>query len=150
MNIVFIDPIERIKKTLFRIAKKIPYIRQKIDAELGTFSKNFIQDIEERTKHLTYITSLPNNGLERGDILQTLNSNLNMGDFEWKKGLVSGSIYFFKEDLIDLVSQVYHDTSYTNPLHPDLFPGLCKMEAEVVRIAANLFNGDENTCGCVR
>lgn len=75
--------------------------------------------------------------------------NLHMGDYEWKKGLVSGAIYCFKEDLIDLVSKVYHETSYTNPLHPDLFPGLCKMEAEVVKIVANLFNGDENVCGCV-
>lgn len=75
--------------------------------------------------------------------------NVNMGDFEWKKGLVSGSIYCFREDLIDLITKVYHDTSYTNPLHPDLFPGLCKMEAEVVRLASNLFNGDDNACGCV-
>lgn len=108
-----------------------------------------MNDIEDRTKHLTYITNLPDSGLKKDDILQILNRNTNLGDFEWKKGLVSGSIYCFKEDLIDLVSKVYHDTSYSNPLHPDLFPGLCKMEAEVVRITTNLFGGDENTCGCV-
>lgn len=131
------------------MGKKIPYIRKKIESELETVSNNFIHDVEERTKHLTYITQLPGTGLKNDDIVKILNINLHMGDFEWKKGLVSGSIYCFKEDLIDLVSNVYHQTSYTNPLHPDLFPGVCKMEAEVVRIVANLFIGDENACGCV-
>ncbi|KAJ8961993.1 hypothetical protein NQ314_005775 [Rhamnusium bicolor] len=68
-------------------------------------------------------------------------------DFDWRSGLVSGSVYCHNEDLISLVSGVYSKTSYTNPLHPDLFPGLCKMEAEVVHITAKLFHGDENACG---
>lgn len=62
---------------------------------------------------------------------------------------MSGAVYYFDQNLIDIVSEVYSKTSYTNPLHSDLFPGLCKMEAEVVRIAASLFNGNENVCGTV-
>lgn len=112
-------------------------------------AKNFNDDVDERTKLLTYIQNLPKSGLKKDAILKELSRNLNLGNFEWKKGLVSGSIYCFQDDLIDLVSKVYHDTSYTNPLHADLFPGLCKMEAEIVRIAATLFGGDENTCGGV-
>lgn len=62
---------------------------------------------------------------------------------------MSGSVYYHDQELIDIVTEVYRRSSYTNPLHPDLFPGLCKMEAEVVRMAANLFHGDENACGTV-
>ena len=29
----------------------------------------------------------------------------------------------------------------SNPLHPDVFPGIRKMEAEIVSICLNLFNG---------
>lgn len=47
------------------------------------------------------------------------------------------------------MGNIYQIASYTNPLHPDVFPGVCKMEAEVVRITCNLFNGDEATCGTV-
>lgn len=47
------------------------------------------------------------------------------------------------------MGNVYAIASYTNPLHPDIFPGICKMEAEVVRIACHLFHGDEETCGTV-
>lgn len=47
------------------------------------------------------------------------------------------------------MTQVYGLASYTNPLHSDVFPGVCKMEAEVVRISANLFHGGSQSCGTV-
>lgn len=40
------------------------------------------------------------------------------------------------------MTSVYGLTAYTNPLNPDAFPGIRKMEAEVVRMAVNLFHGD--------
>lgn len=46
-------------------------------------------------------------------------------------------------------SQVYGDFAWSNPLHPDIFPGVRKMEAEVVRMACTLFNGGPNSCGTV-
>lgn len=49
-----------------------------------------------------------------------------------------------------LCSQVYGDFAWSNPLHPDIFPGVRKMEAEVVRMACTLFHGGPNSCGTVR
>jgi len=72
------------------------------------------------------------------------------GDYDWKDGFVSGAVYNYNPDLIKLLTEVYGRASYTNPLHPDVFPGVCKMEAEVVRITANLFHGGPNSCGTVR
>lgn len=71
------------------------------------------------------------------------------GSYDWKEGYVSGSVYYHNPELINLVRDIYGKTSYTNPLHPDIFPGLCKMEAEVIRITANLFHGDASSCGTV-
>jgi hypothetical protein len=72
-----------------------------------------------------------------------------LGECDWSSGFVSGAVYHHDTKTYDLVRQVYGLASYTNPLHPDVFPGVCKMEAEVVRMACNLFNGDSNTCGTV-
>ncbi|CAH1119293.1 unnamed protein product [Phaedon cochleariae] len=141
--------IQRGKKTVFRIAKRIPAVRKKLEDELANISQNFEDDVKERTKDLVYIRSLPLKGLAKEDILNYLQQNLNLGDYNWKGGLVSGAVYYFNNDLIDLVSDVYGKTSYTNPLHPDLFPGVCKMEAEVITITAGLFHGDENVCGSI-
>uniref|UniRef100_A0A671PJX5 sphinganine-1-phosphate aldolase n=1 Tax=Sinocyclocheilus anshuiensis TaxID=1608454 RepID=A0A671PJX5_9TELE len=45
--------------------------------------------------------------------------------------------------------QVYGEFAWSNPLHPDLFPGVRKMEAEVVRMTCALFNGGPDSCGTV-
>ena len=71
------------------------------------------------------------------------------GDYDWKNGFVSGAVYYYSEELVELLTKVYGMASYTNPLHVDIFPGICKMEAEIVRICANLFHGSENSCGTV-
>ena len=55
-----------------------------------------------------------------------------------------------KRDLLMIIN-LYSKTAYANPLNPDAFPGIRKMEAEVVRMCCNLFNGDPDTsCGTVR
>lgn len=72
-----------------------------------------------------------------------------LGDYDWKNGKVSGAIYRVDINLLQLMGDIYSIASYTNPLHPDVFPGICKLEAEVVRITCNLFHGDENSCGTV-
>jgi sphinganine-1-phosphate aldolase len=37
----------------------------------------------------------------------------------------------------------------TNPLHMDEFKIVCQMEAEIIRMVANMYNGDKNSCGIV-
>uniref|UniRef100_A0A6P7FCP7 sphinganine-1-phosphate aldolase n=1 Tax=Diabrotica virgifera virgifera TaxID=50390 RepID=A0A6P7FCP7_DIAVI len=138
---------ERTKKTVFRLARRIPAIRRKIETELDTIAKSFEDDIKKSTSTVTYITELPQKGLTNDELIQCLDQNLSLGEYNWKGGKVSGAVYFYNQDLINLISGIYGKTAYTNPLHPDLFPGVCKMEAEVIRIASNLFHGDENVVG---
>ena len=47
------------------------------------------------------------------------------------------------------MTEVYGLAAWTNPLHPDAFPGVRKMEAEIVRMSCNLFNGGPESCGAV-
>ncbi|CAH1982781.1 unnamed protein product [Acanthoscelides obtectus] len=139
--------LERGKKCVFKMVRLIPKLRKKIEDELQKVSQDFEEEVRERTKHVTYILDLPENSVSTDEIITQLQKNLGLGDYDWKNGLVSGAVYYHNLELIAMLSEVYKQTSYTNPLHPDLFPGLCKMEAEVVRMAANLFYGDEETCG---
>lgn len=48
-----------------------------------------------------------------------------------------------------LTLQAYGEFAWSNPLHPDIFPGLRKLEAEIVRMTCSLFNGGPDSCGCV-
>ena len=69
--------------------------------------------------------------------------------------MLGSQVIFFdkmvnKRDLLMIVN-LYSKTAYANPLNPDAFPGIRKMEAEVVRMCCNLFNGDpDKSCGTVR
>lgn len=72
-----------------------------------------------------------------------------IGNYSWAEGNVSGTVYHGGEDLTTLNTKVFQMSAWTNPLHPDVFPGVCKMEGEVVRMVAELFHGDESTCGTV-
>ncbi|XP_039956093.1 sphingosine-1-phosphate lyase [Bactrocera tryoni] len=135
------------KRQFFRLVKKLPAVRRKIDAEISKAKRDFESEISKSCNDLSWSLELPANGLSRDEIIHLVDKHLNIGHYNWREGRVSGAVYGFKADLVELITEVYGKTSYTNPLHPDIFPGVCKMEAEVVRMACTLFHGDANSCG---
>ncbi|XP_050449057.1 sphingosine-1-phosphate lyase [Cataglyphis hispanica] len=139
--------LERGKKQLFKLARYIPSVRDKINTELVNINNNFKKDVVRRLKETLFIVHLPEKGLNSEEILNLVNQYIHLGDYDWQGGRVSGAVYRINNELKQLMGDVYAIASYTNPLHPDVFPGVCKMEAEVVRIACHLFHGDEETCG---
>ncbi|XP_068145253.1 sphingosine-1-phosphate lyase [Drosophila tropicalis] len=135
------------KRQFFKLAKKLPVVRRQVEAELAKAKNDFETEIKKSNAHLTYNLSLPEKGLSKEEILKLVDDHLQSGHYSWRDGRVSGAVYGYKPELVELVTEVYGKASYTNPLHADLFPGVCKMEAEVVRMACTLFHGDINTCG---
>ncbi|XP_073813890.1 sphingosine-1-phosphate lyase [Musca autumnalis] len=135
------------KRQFFRYLKKVPAVRRKIETELSKANQDFEGEIAKLTGTLEYCLQLPENGLSKEEILKLMDEHLKLGHYNWRDGHVSGAVYGYKEDLAELVTQVYGKASYTNPLHPDIFPGVCKMEAEVVKMALALFQGNEKCCG---
>ncbi|XP_076241348.1 sphingosine-1-phosphate lyase [Calliopsis andreniformis] len=148
-NFIFQDEslIERGKKQIFRLRNYIPAIRDRVNKELDEINATFQRDALERMKDVPFVVRLPNNGLEPNEVLEKVKQCVQLGEYDWKNGKVSGAVYRVDTALLQLMGDIYGIASYTNPLHPDVFPGICKLEAEVVRIACNLFHGDENSCG---
>ena len=62
---------------------------------------------------------------------------------------MSGTVYYGEKELTELNTKIFSLAAWSNPLHPDVFPGVCKMEAEVVRMCADLFHGNDATVGTV-
>uniref|UniRef100_A0A182T279 sphinganine-1-phosphate aldolase n=1 Tax=Anopheles maculatus TaxID=74869 RepID=A0A182T279_9DIPT len=135
---------QRAKKKVFKLARRIPAVRRKVDAEIQKINDGFIKDISQAGN---YYTELPNDGMSQEEILNQVDQYLELGHYRWKEGFISGAVYYYNPELIRLVTEVYGKASYTNPLHPDVFPGVCKMEAEVVRMTATLFHGGPSACG---
>ncbi|KAI4457739.1 sphingosine-1-phosphate lyase 1 [Holotrichia oblita] len=150
-NFIFDDEpiVNRIKRTFFKYIKLIPSVRRKIESEMDKVNTEFEQDMSSKTAHLKYFTTLPEKALSSTEILEIVDDVLSLGSYDYKAGLVSGTVYTMNQAIRDITKEVYGRTSYTNPLHTDVFPGICKLEAEIVRITANLFHGDSKSCGCV-
>ena len=61
--------------------------------------------------------------------------------------MVSGAVYHGGNDLIDLQVEAWKKFSVSNPIHPDVFPGVRKMEAEVVAMVLSMFNAPSGAAG---
>lgn len=128
----------------------LPPVRQRIEKEMAKVSADMEKSVSDRTKHMQYFTTLPHIGLSREELLMQIDNYLALSEFKWRDGHVSGAVYNYDTALCSLVGAIYEKTAYTNPLHSDVSPGINKMEAEVVRMCAAMFNGDANTVGSVR
>ncbi|TDG50578.1 hypothetical protein AWZ03_002882 [Drosophila navojoa] len=135
------------KRQFFKLAKKLPAVRRRVEKELKKAKDDFESDIKNSNQHLQYSIRLPEKGLSKEQILSLVDEHLKAGHYSWRDGRVSGAVYGYNPELVELVKEVYGKASYTNPLHADLFPGVCKMEAEVVRMACTLFHGNADSCG---
>lgn len=60
---------------------------------------------------------------------------------DWKDGKVSGAVYHGGQDLTNLIVAAYERYCVSNPLHPDVFPTIRKMEAEIVSMCLRMYNG---------
>lgn len=65
----------------------------------------------------------------------------------WEDGRVSGAVYHGGKELCDLQTEAFGRFGVANPIHPDVFPGVRKMEAEVVAMVLNMFNAPEGGAG---
>lgn len=101
----------------------MPSVRRKINTELDNVQNAFEEDMLKYGEDLGYVVKLPEDGWHRKDILTKVDDYLVLGDYKWSEGFVSGAVYNFDNKIIDLMTKVYGKTAYTNPLHPDVFPG---------------------------
>ncbi|XP_046859969.1 sphingosine-1-phosphate lyase 1-like isoform X2 [Xenia sp. Carnegie-2017] len=137
--------ITRMKKVTFKMIRRLPFVKDKINAELSKTKNEMKALMNKGNEH--YYTKLPNKGMGREVLLKEVDKYENMGKINWKAGRVSGTVYHGGKELTDVLSEAYKHFTWSNPLHPDVFPGVRKMEAEVVKMCVNMFNGGPQACG---
>ncbi|KAJ8248172.1 hypothetical protein GJAV_G00239130 [Gymnothorax javanicus] len=139
----------RIKKQCFRLLRKIPFVGASIQAQLNKALDDMSVSLCTLKDGMSYIKSLPAQGLTQTQVLDAIKQYDALGEVQWEKGKVSGAVYSGDPKLTNLLVKVYGDFAWSNPLHPDIFPGVRKMEAEVVRMTCTLFHGGPRSCGTV-
>ncbi|XP_010777907.1 sphingosine-1-phosphate lyase 1 isoform X2 [Notothenia coriiceps] len=141
--------LSRIKKLCFRLVRKIPFVGATIQTQLNKALDDMSASLCTLKEGMSYTKQLPSKGLSQSQVLDKIREYETLSEVKWENGCVSGTVYWGDESLTNLLVKVYGNFAWSNPLHPDIFPGVRKMEAEVVRMSCTLFHGGPNSCGAV-
>ena len=93
-------------------------------------------------------TRLPKQGRPTQEITKELELYANQEDKQWSRGRISGTVYSNSQEHTNLMNQVYSIYSWSNPLHPGVWPKLNQCEGEVIAMTSNLMNAPQ-AIGCI-
>lgn len=116
-------------------------VKKQVDEAVGKLQTKLVP--LNTTRYLT----LPNEGWDQDAVRKELQTLADMDHTRWEDGFVSGAVYHGEDELLKLQTEAYGKFTVANPIHPDVFPGVRKMEAEVVAMVLGLFNAPAGAAG---
>ncbi|WVQ93736.1 hypothetical protein IAU59_000813 [Kwoniella sp. CBS 9459] len=135
---------DAIQSVIVRIMLSLPSAKGKMAMEMSKTRSELRQKLAP-TKYsdgvtLTTVRRLPQQGRDKAWLESEWDNlhKLEKGDIG--QGRVSGAVYHGGEELNAVINEAMASFVVTNPLHPDVFPGVRKMESEVVSMVLNVFN----------
>ena len=142
-----VDAYQWIRGVLYFSVLRMPGVRSKVQKQLGEVTVQMEKRLLPQGSDFSHYTALPKEGWTDVQITAELDKLAGMEHSRWEDGKVSGTVYHGGAELLKLQAQAYEKFSVANPIHPDVFPGVRKMEAEVVAMTLSLFNAPASACG---
>lgn len=140
-----------LQNTILVSRRFIPKIDSEIKKEIAkagsSITTSLLKAESSLGDKLSYHDRLPKKGITENDVFNELKSLSIINENDWKSGAVSGAVYHGGEQMSATLNKAMGLFSVSNPLHPELFPGVRKMEAEVISMVRNMYNGDKEVCG---
>lgn len=124
----------------WNIMRVIPTVQHEIEKNIDKTTADVEQSLNCH-EFFNNRTILKNEGSYPKNIISTMKNMLNVENKIVNKNKVSGTIYSFDVDHNRLLEQVFPLFNKTNPLHPDIFLSVRKMETDIIHICKNLTNG---------
>ncbi|KAI9628577.1 hypothetical protein KEM48_011533 [Puccinia striiformis f. sp. tritici PST-130] len=119
----------------FKCALRVPSIHRKVTSQLDDASADMEKKLAPKGPGIVRWLELPQEGKSSEWLTDELQSLSELPSSNWQSGKVSGTVYHGGEELEQVISSAMNKYIISNPLHPDVFPGVRKMEAEVVKMA---------------
>lgn len=139
------------KRKAFSVLQRLPKIGAKIQSEVEKTKSKIDQDLMKVYEDEQFLVELVPEGKSKDEILEMVREYQRLHHAAWEQGRMSGAVYvdYTNQDQLELVRDVFALTAYSNPLHVEVFPEIRKMEAEIIRITLNLFNGPREAVGTI-
>lgn len=132
---------------LYRTFLSLPGVRDKVQLQIAEAKLKIEKSLVPSGPGVERFTSLPKDGWGIDKVRDELQKLADMKHTRWEEGRVSGAVYHGGADLSKLQTEAYGMFTVSNPLHPDVFPAVRKMEAEVVAMVLSMFNAPEGSAG---
>ncbi|KAE8376126.1 pyridoxal phosphate-dependent transferase [Aspergillus bertholletiae] len=124
-----------------------PRIFRRMDKDVEAISNSMAQRLARDGADGRKNLCLPEEGWDVEKVEAELEALLNLDHTRWEDGRVSGAVYHGGSELLEIQTKAIGKFSVSNPIHPDVFPGVRKMEAEIVAMILAAFNGPEDGAG---
>ncbi|RPD57568.1 PLP-dependent transferase [Lentinus tigrinus ALCF2SS1-7] len=130
------------------LALRFPSAKKKVETELGKARLDIEKKMVPQGPGVSRHLSLPEQGHDFEWILAEMAKMDEQSEHaHWDEGKVSGAVYHGGEDLQKIIVAAFDRYCVSNPLHPDVFPAVRKMEAEVVAMVLKMYN-NPGGAGC--
>jgi sphinganine-1-phosphate aldolase len=136
-----------IRRYLYGVFLRLPGVRDKVHAQVSESLLKLERKLVPSGPGVERHTTLPREGWSEEEVRNKLNELSEMEHTRWEDGRVSGAVYHGGDELIRLQTEAFGKFTVANPIHPDVFPGVRKMEAEIVAMVLALFNAPEDAAG---
>ncbi|KAI9804797.1 MAG: hypothetical protein M1825_001165 [Sarcosagium campestre] len=142
-----IDVYVTIRRTLYNYFLRAPGIRSQVQKQVSEAVTKLQTSLISSGPGVTNYLSLPKEGWTDSEVQSELQKLEDMKHTRWEDGFVSGAVYHGGKDLVKLQTEAFGKFTVANPIHPDVFPGVRKMEAEVVAMVLAMFNAPPEGAG---
>ncbi|KPV71727.1 uncharacterized protein RHOBADRAFT_56350 [Rhodotorula graminis WP1] len=117
----------------------LPSVRNKVQGELDQVTLDLASKLAPKFPDAPTYTALPDKGLTAADVSAALAKLSDLPRTEWEGGRVSGAVYHGGKDMGDIWRDAFSRFEVSNPLHADVFPGVRKMDSEVVSMCLSMY-----------
>ncbi|KAF7321892.1 Sphinganine-1-phosphate aldolase [Mycena kentingensis (nom. inval.)] len=133
-----------IAQQVIYLALRMPSAKAKVAQQMDKAKLDIEDKLVPKGPDVTRHLTLPAEGQSLEWILAEMDKMDNeLSHTSWKKGKISGAVYHGGDDLERIIVAAYAKYAVSNPLHPDVFPAVRKMEAEIVAQVLRLYNGPD-------
>lgn len=145
----------------------MPSTRKKVTAQMDQAKLDIENRLVPKGANVTRHLALPSDGKPLDWILQEMDKmDVEMGGSaeSWREGKLSGAVYRKipsqysmadvhgtyadgGDDITKIIVAAYSRYCVSNPLHPEVFPAIRKMEAEIVAMCVKMYRGPSGATG---
>ncbi|CZT41505.1 probable sphingosine-1-phosphate lyase [Rhynchosporium secalis] len=143
----FTDSYIAIRRQAYGLFLRAPGVRSQVKKQVAEAVTKLQAKLVPSGPGIVRYLTLPKEGWSDETVLQELETLANMDHTRWEDGFVSGAVYHGGDSLIKLQTEAFGKFTVANPIHPDVFPGVRKMEAEIVSMVLAMFNAPGGSAG---